>query len=230
MCTVEECSTKAYCKGYCQSHYRRWKKWGNPLLGKPWFRYPKDATCEVADCNSLIKAKNLCSKHHTRLMRHGSVSLTKKVFKYENQDMCSVKPKESSRCRNVKYAKDMCKKHYNSFHRHGDPLASFTKELSPKSYVLVQSHGHPNGNANGRIVEHRLIMSTHLGRPLLKHENVHHINGNRHDNRLENLELWSTWQPAGQRIHDKINWAVELLQLYAPDKLKETECQIDHKN
>lgn len=70
------------------------------------------------------------------------------------------------------------------------------------------------------IVEHRWVMSEFLGRPLLPHENVHHINGDPKDNRIENLELWSTAQPYGQRVSDKIEWAVELLKTYAPERLK----------
>ncbi len=66
-------------------------------------------------------------------------------------------------------------------------------------YVQVWMPEHPNASKTGRgsyrkgkggyILEHRLVMSNHLGRPLKNHETVHHKNAIRHDNRIENLEL-----------------------------------------
>ena len=64
------------------------------------------------------------------------------------------------------------------------------------------------------ILQHRLIMSQMLGRPLRQGEEVHHKNGDRRDNRRRNLELWMVSQPPGQRARDLVTWARQLLVRY----------------
>ena len=71
---------------------------------------------------------------------------------------------------------------------------------------------------------HSHVMEKAIGRKLLPGEEVHHMNGVRSDNRIENLELWSKSQPPGQRVADKVTWAREILSTYGDmfDKLLAT--------
>ena len=222
-CSVDGCSEVAKAHGWCGTHYSRWRRTGttDPKIKTEVNIKPESVCylpCSVTECLKLVGpkgAKGFCTTHYHRFLRYGD-PLAGGPYAAPGRE-CSV-----DGCRKPYRMNGFCTTHAQRFKKYGDPLV--TKNAPPGSghinrngYKVVWNPDHPNAAQAGTILEHRLVMSETLGRPLLKTETVHHLNGDRLDNRPNNLELWNKSQPYGQRVEDKVRWALEILTLYGQD-------------
>lgn len=220
ICGGPDCPHPAATKGLCSAHYSQKKRWGELLpLGA---RRPGPARiydgvlCSFNECEKQAIARGLCNAHAQQLRRTGS------LVPIGTRKVRPKIPCAHEQCDQDAKRRDWCEVHYRQHLRNGyTKLARETTNLgwsiNPSGYVVVKKPGHSEVGATGWGLEHRVVMSDHLGRPLWPDENVHHKNGDRTDNRVENLELWSRRQPPGQRVVDKLAWAREIIERYGDD-------------
>ena len=173
--------------------------------------------CSVDGCETVIdgyrtgvRSLGLCRKHYSRQKAHGDPSIRLVRKPGDPRPECSVRDCTSEATKYMK-TNPMCSLHGERYRIHGDVNLPSRPERQPyesEGYIYIPTDG-------GRSkLQHRYVMEQHLGRPLLPEETVHHKNGVRNDNLIENLELWSKSHPGGQRVVDKVIWAREILELY----------------
>lgn len=169
--------------------------------------------CQIEGCQNPIKnwKRKLCSR----------------CYQYWLQTEAPHKPRcPVEGCDRPVWAKGHCNIHYRRLERGGSTdgvgrgspgVARGIRNLdgryvNKQGYVKVKV---PEVVGDGGwVLEHRYVMAKELGRDLLPGENVHHKDGNKENNDPSNLELWVTFQPAGQRPEDLLEWAEEIFRRY----------------
>ena len=114
-------------------------------------------------------------------------------------------------CLRRELTSDMCKKRTGSNH----PSWKGGTWIDKNGYRMVKCD-HPRAS-KGYLLEHTLVMEKHLNRYLVKGETVHHRNGIRNDNRIENLELKIGNHGHGITLEDHKQYIMEQVRLYLPE-------------
>lgn len=98
LCKIENCGRNHWCKGYCTTHYQRFKLYGDPMFK----RQPKQKSkCSVINCSGLIHCGGYCVYHYGTIIRNG-------------RNKCKL-------CEQPSVGKGLCSLHYQRLKRHNNP-------------------------------------------------------------------------------------------------------------
>jgi len=203
VCELLDCERTHEALGLCARHYK-----------SRWIQGERTRPCSEEGCESQYYSGKLCRKHYV-------------LYKNAGKSSC-----DGPECSRAIDTLGLCRYHQRQKNVLKQPLTAIpVKSPRKRRRGIAQTvwrkdkDGYVQGSvltvSGGcrQISQHRYVMEQYLGRELRGKENVHHLNGVRDDNRLENLELWSTSQPPGQRVSDKTSWALEWLREYSPENL-----------
>lgn len=181
-CSIVTCQSLSYVKDVCSKHYQRMKRNGDPDIifgrgGKPQFTMPIAELKQLYEKSDSVSslARQLGVGNRTIWYHLTNAGISIRDHGWHSPKSTPPRTMEDS------------------------PNWKGGRRRSDKGYILIYAPNHPRHMAKGYVLEHRLVMEKDLGRYLLPTEIVHHLNGMRDDNRLENLELWQKKDPPGTR-------------------------------
>lgn len=152
--------------------------------------------CKIPGCDGWAERKGMCQAHAARL-RDGRDLYAPLVRRRPYGLKCSIPG-----CERKGDKAGLCGAHAYRLKRHGDVQAwKPVKDIAPRGRGWINDSGYRCFTIKGVThLEHRLVMEQAIGRKLNRGETVHHINGDRLDNRLENLQLRKGTHGSGQSV------------------------------
>ena len=120
-CSVKSCNTKPRVYGYCRSHWRYMRRYGDPLHERPILPY----FCAIENCGRKRHSRGWCTLHYKRWYTHGDPL-------YERSIRLCSEPK----CSNKHYSKELCRLHYKIILE--KPKARAQKRGAPSDLTVKQ--------------------------------------------------------------------------------------------
>jgi hypothetical protein len=212
-CSVEGCDRRAQKDSLCKYHNRRKERHlsFNEPFGLGFF---DQKFCSELDCQNPHESLGLCGFHYRRLRTGIPFDQYRKQRYKPNAtclaDFCEEKPHSHGYCKfhsqRVRQGIDINKPKKKAKTISDIPLLIEIESF----YWSKNSNGYLSSHIGKKeILQHRVLWEAHNGRKLKPFENIHHKNGIRDDNRIENLELWTKPQPIGQRPEDLVAWIID---------------------
>lgn len=114
LCSVDGCERKHAARGYCFTHYSRWKKHGDPGPAESLVVRHSSTECDVDGCSKPVKTRRWCAMHYRRWKVNGD-PLVRRNHQARPDGLCSI-----DGCSGKHKNRTWCKRHYRSWLKYGD--------------------------------------------------------------------------------------------------------------